>query len=114
MRVPVWPICWICGRQPRLVATRDTPTAAPSTDASSSSIANASALPIPRPPPTTTLGAARATTAPPPPPPPHAALGVGQRPASASRHIAPDDPNPEIGIRDRRGDTRHGHLSRGS
>ena len=30
MRVPVCPICCACGRQPRLVATRDTPTAAPS------------------------------------------------------------------------------------
>ena len=26
IRVPVWPICWACGRQPRLVATRDTYT----------------------------------------------------------------------------------------
>src|SRR4026207_2332111 len=112
MRVPVWPICCVWGRQPRLVATRDTPTAAPSAAASSSSIANASALPIPRPPPTTTLAPANAQPAParaapprppPPAPPPDDARGVGQRHAGSRRHVTADDAGTKVGIRQRRG-----------
>ena len=92
MRVPVWPICWACGRQPRLVATRDTPTAAPSSAASSSSIANASALPIPRPPPTTTLASASDTPV-------------------ARGDVATDDPRAQIGIGDGRRDPRRPWLA---
>ena len=58
MRVPVWPTCWLCERQPRLVTTRETPTAAPSSSASSSIGAKPSGLPTPRPPPTTTRASA--------------------------------------------------------
>ena len=35
IRLPVWPTCSWCGRQPRLVTTRETPTAPPSSSASS-------------------------------------------------------------------------------
>ena len=58
IRVPVWPTCWACGRQPAEVTTRDTPTVPPSSAASSSSCAKPSALPTPRPPPTTTRASA--------------------------------------------------------
>ena len=58
IRVPVWPTCWACGRQPAEVTTRDTPTVPPSSAASSSSWAKPSALPTPRPPPTTTRASA--------------------------------------------------------
>ena len=58
IRVPVWPTCWACGRQPAEVTTRDTPTVPPSSAASSSSSAKPSALPTPRPPPTTTRASA--------------------------------------------------------
>ncbi len=37
IRVPVWPTCWACGRQPAEVTTRETPTVPPSSAASSSS-----------------------------------------------------------------------------
>ena len=63
--MPVWPTCWVCGRQPSDVTTRETPTTPPSSDASSSSGPNPSALPTPRPPPTTTR--ALASEAPPAP-----------------------------------------------
>jgi hypothetical protein len=56
--VPVWPTCCLCGRQPSLVTTRDTPTTPPSRPASSSSGANPSGPPTPRPPPTTTRAVA--------------------------------------------------------
>ena len=58
IRVPVWPTCWACGRQPADVTTRETPTVPPSSAASSSSWAKPSALPTPRPPPTTTRASA--------------------------------------------------------
>jgi hypothetical protein len=63
--VPVCPTCWVCGRHPSDVTTRETPTTPPSSDASSSSGAKPSALPTPRPPPTTTR--AVASDAPPAP-----------------------------------------------
>ena len=61
IRVPVWPTCIACGRQPALVTTRETPTAAPSRAASSSSSRTPSPLPTPRPPPTTTRASASET-----------------------------------------------------
>ena len=54
MRLPVWPICSWCGRQPRLVTTRETPSAPSSSSASSITPSNPSAPPAPRPAPTTT------------------------------------------------------------
>ena len=62
IRVPVWPTCWACGRQPAEVTTRETPTVPPSSAASSSSCAKPSALPTPRPPPTTTRASASEIT----------------------------------------------------
>src|SRR5262245_24551751 len=61
MRSPVWPIWSACGRQPRLVTTREPPTAPPSREASSSSCAKPAAEPTPRPPPTTTFASASET-----------------------------------------------------
>src|SRR2546423_1596987 len=58
---PVWPTWSECGLQPRLVTTREPPTAPPSSSASSSRAANPSALPTPRPPPTTTRASASET-----------------------------------------------------
>src|SRR5699024_25043 len=59
--VPVWPTWSLCGRQPSLVATREHPTAPPTSPANSSNGANPSALPIPRPPETTTRAVERLT-----------------------------------------------------
>ena len=56
--VPVWPTWSVCGRQPALVTTREQPTAASSSPASSSRIPKPSAEPTPRPPLTTTLASA--------------------------------------------------------
>src|SRR6202167_2759004 len=61
--VPVWPTCCVCGRQPWLVTTRDTPTVPPSSAASSSSTPKPSGPPTPRPPPTTTRAVASDTPA---------------------------------------------------
>ena len=61
MRVPVWPTWSVCGRQPRLVTTREPPTAPSSSAANSSRSLKPSALPTPRPPPTTTRASASET-----------------------------------------------------
>src|SRR5829696_4308949 len=61
--VPVWPTWSVCGRQPAMVTTREQPTAAFSTPASSSSMPKPSAEPTPRPPLTTTLASSSDTPA---------------------------------------------------
>src|SRR4051794_6765640 len=54
-RLPVCPTCSWCGRQPRLVTTRETPSEPSRRSVSSSRSLNPSALPAPRPAPTTTF-----------------------------------------------------------
>src|ERR671933_591623 len=61
IRAPVCPTWSECGRQPRLVTTREPPTAPPSRLASSSSGSKPSLLPTPRPPPITTLAVSSRT-----------------------------------------------------
>ena len=84
IRMPVWPICSECGRQPAVVTTRDTPTAPPSSSGEVLEHREA-------------LGASDAATAADDDP------GIRQRHLVACRRDPAGDANPQVGVSQVRG-----------
>ena len=89
IRVPVWPTCWACGRQPAEVTTRDTPDRATEQRGELVELGE-------------TLGAADAATAADDDP------RVGERDLAASGGDVRGDPDPEVAIGQVRGERLDG------